>query len=105
MTPPWSDWITDSCFRIRVAPAAAVKLSQLPGETQQRLRQMLQDIAELADVAPLATGRSWSMGGTQLLQLQLGRVTVRYSISEESRTLTIEHVILLDDDQDLSETG
>ncbi len=103
MTPPWSDWITDSCFRIRVAPAAAVKLSQLPLDTQQRLRHMLQDIAELADLVPPTTGRSWTMTGTQLLQLQLGRVTVRYSISEESRTLTIEHVILLDDE--LDQTG
>ena len=97
---PWSDWITDSCFRIRVAPAAAVKLAQLPVETQQRLRHMLQDIAELADLVPPTTGHSWSLGGAQLLQLQLGRVSVRYSISEESRTLTVEHVILLDDELD-----
>lgn len=96
MTPSdWTDWLTDSFFRIRVSPASAAKLRGLPPETQLRLRQMLQDIAELADLVPPSTAASWSAAGSPpLLQLQLGRVCVRYSISEESRTLAVEHVIV-----------
>ena len=99
MSPPaWTDWLTGSFFRIRVAPAAAEKLGQLPAATQLRLRQMLQDIAELADLVPPSTGRAWTASdGSSLLQLQLGRINVRYSISEATRTLTIEHVIPPDD--------
>src|SRR5207248_1936621 len=44
----WQDWLTDSFFRIRVAPAAAQKLRALSQDLQDRLRQMLHDIAELA---------------------------------------------------------
>jgi hypothetical protein len=40
-----------------------------------------------------------------LLTLQLGRVCVRYLITEESRTLSIEHVIILDDEEPLGQTG
>src|SRR5205807_5069537 len=81
MTPPaWTDWLTGSFFRIRIAPAAAEKLGQLRAETQLRLRQMLQDIAELADLVPPSTGRAWNASdGSSLLQLQLGRINVRYS--------------------------
>jgi hypothetical protein len=100
----WSDWLTDSFFRVRAAPAAAEKLSELPPETQQRLRQMIEEITELADLTPPNTGTTWVAGGTpQLLTLQLGRVCVRYLISEDTRTLSIEHVILLEDDEDLLE--
>ena len=106
-SPPWTDWLTQSFFRIRVAPAAAEKLSQLPPETQLRLRQMLQDIAELADLVPPSSARAWiAADGASLLQLQLGRTGVRYSINEESRTLTIEHVILpSEQDDDLGNVG
>lgn len=105
MTPvPWSDWLTESFFRIRVAPSAAEKLSQVQEETQLRLRRMIEDIAELADLVPPSSGRAWRVGdGSSLLHLRLGRVDVRYSISEESRTLTIEHVII--PDQGLGQTG
>lgn len=93
--PEWNDWLTDSFFRIRVSSASAAKLRALPQDTQLRLRQMLQDIAELADLVPPGTAESWrSVGNSPLLQLQLGRVCVRYSISEESRTLAVEHVIV-----------
>jgi len=44
-------------------------------------------------------------GALPLLTLQLGRVCVRYSISDESRTLSIEHVIFLDDEEPLGQTG
>ena len=98
--PDWNDWLTDSFFRIRVSTAAAAKLRLLPPETQLRLRQMLQDIAELADLVPPTTAQSWRTAGTSpLLQLQLGRVCVRYSINEESRTLAVEHVIAPDEDE------
>jgi mRNA-degrading endonuclease RelE of RelBE toxin-antitoxin system len=95
----WTDWLTDSFFRVRASPAAAEKLDQLPPETQYRLRQMIQEITELADLTPPNTGHVWSASGTSpLLTLQLGRINVRYSISEDTRTVTIEHVVVLDDD-------
>ena len=98
----WSDWLTNSFFRVRAFPAAAEKLSQLPPETQKRLRQMLEEITELADLTPANTGTTWvAAGAPQLLTLQLGRVCVRYSISEDTRTLSIEHVIVLEEDEDL----
>jgi mRNA-degrading endonuclease RelE of RelBE toxin-antitoxin system len=103
--PPWTDWLTESVFRIHIAPVAAEKLSQLPPDTQQRLRQMLHDIAELADLVPPSTARTWRAGdGGSLLLLRLGRVGVRYSINEESRTLTIEHLIN-PGEEDLDPTG
>jgi hypothetical protein len=103
----WTDWLTNSFFRIRVAPAAARKLEKLPDDMQGRLRQMFQDITELADLTPPnGGGQSWMSGAMpDLLTLQIGRVCVRYSISEESRTLTIQHVILLDDEESLDPTG
>ena len=106
MTPPvWTDWLTDSFFRIRVAPAAAQKLQQLTTPVQERLKQMLLDIAELADLVPPSTTQSWSGNDpTSLLHLHVGRVNVRYSINEESRTLTIEHVIV-PTDEELEPTG
>jgi hypothetical protein len=107
MTPPaWTDWLTESFFRIRVAPAAAEKLSQVPLETQQRLRVMVEDISELADLVPPSTGHPWvPSDGATLLQLRLGKVDVRYSISEERRTLTIEHVNVVGAQVDLEQTG
>lgn len=106
MTPPlWADWLTESCFRIRVAPAAVEKLEQLPVSTQNRLKQMLNDIAELADLVPPSTARGWTGNeSTCLLNLHLGRVLVRYSITEDDRTLTLEHVVIPDDDA-LDQTG
>jgi hypothetical protein len=104
--PEWTDWLTNSFFRIRVSKAAAAKLSKLPLEMQERLRHMLQDITELADLTPPNVPQTWMSGATPpLLTLQMGRVCVRYSISEESRTLTIEHVIWLDDETPLPKTG
>ncbi|HYS08267.1 MAG TPA: hypothetical protein VEP66_05970 [Myxococcales bacterium] len=106
MTLMWTDWLTNSFFRIRVAPAAANKLGRLPIDLQSRLRQMFQDITDLADLTPPNAGTTFMSGSAPpLLSLQLGRVYVRYSISEESRTLTIQHVILLDDEEPLEETG
>jgi len=104
MTLPWSDWLTDSLFRIRVSSAAAEKLGLLRPETQLRLRQMLQDIAELADLVPFRTPEPWRGQISPLLQLQVGRVTVRYSINEESRTLAVEHVII-PGESELKSTG
>ncbi len=70
----------------------------MPAATQHRLQQMLQDIAELADLLPPSTARSWREQGPHLLHLRLGRFDVRYSISEDDRALTIEHVIVPEED-------
>lgn len=103
--PAWSDWLTPSCFRIRIAPAAAQKLARLPEETQARLRQTLHDIAELADLLPPSSRTSFRPGDAlSLLRLQLGRADVRYSISEESRTLAVAHVIVTEDEK-LEQSG
>lgn len=105
MPPLWADWLTESWFRIRVAPAAVEKLQQLPVSTQHRLRQILQDIAELADLVPPSTARGWIGGESScLLNLHMGRILVRYSITEEDRTLTLAHVIIPADDA-LDQTG
>ena len=103
----WSDWLTESFVRIRVSPAVAEKLGSLPDETQQRLRQMLQDIAELADLVPPSVARSWRAGenGLNLMALKLGKLDVRYCIAEDDRTLTIEHVIVPEDDQKMGHAG
>lgn len=107
MTPPveWQDWLSDGFYRIRIAKTALAKLETLPEGTQERLRQMLIDIAEVADAQPAGDpGRGLSAHGP-LLQLSLGRVSVRYSIDEPTRTLTVEHLVLLDDAEALSRTG
>jgi mRNA-degrading endonuclease RelE of RelBE toxin-antitoxin system len=101
MTPfAWTDWLTPSLYRVRVSPSAAEELRKLPPTTQQRVRVMLVEISELADVMPVETSRSW---GEKLLHLNIGRVSVRYSISEESRTISIEHVIA--PREELDQTG
>ena len=104
---PWTDWLTPSFFRIRVATDAIEKLSALPPDLQERLRHMLLDIVELADLVPPSTARSWraSEQGRPLLQLRLGKLDVRYSISEDDRSLTIEHVIIPEDDTELEKTA
>jgi hypothetical protein len=102
----WTDWLTDSFFRVRASQAAVEKLEQLAPEMQERLRQMLQEITELADLTPPNTGRVWVAGGpSPLLTLQLGRICVRYSISEDTRTVTVEHVVLMNDDPPLDRAG
>ena len=91
---PWTDWLTPSLFRVRVAPGAANELRRQPPEVQERIRAMLTEIAELADLMPPETSRAWGGDGQpHLLQLQLGRLSVRYSIDERARTLGVEHVI------------
>jgi len=98
--------LTNSFFRIRVAPAAIAKIGNLSPQTQLRLRQMLQDITELADLTPPNVSQTWMSGqAPPLLSLQLGRVCVRYTISEESRTLTVHHVIGQDDSKPYGQTG
>ena len=99
------DWIAPSFYRIRASPAAAAKLVRLPMDVQDRLRMMLEEITELASISPPRPDNSWLSGALPLFTLQLGRVCVRYSISDESRTLSIEHVIFLDDEEPLEKTG
>ena len=100
------DWIAPSFFRIRASTAAAAKLVRLQMDVQDRLRMMLEEITELASISPPRTDNSWlSDNLPPLLTLQMGRVCVRYAISDESRTLSIEHVIFLDDEEPLGQTG
>jgi hypothetical protein len=68
---------------------------------------MLLDIVELADLVPPNTARSWraSEKGRPLLQLRLGKLDVRYSISEEERSLTLEHVIVPEEVTELEKTA
>ena len=103
----WTDWLTRSFFRIHANPIAAPKLAELPVDVQIRLRRMLQDITELVDLTPNNTGRFWTTGSEvpPSLHLRVGRVQVRYSISEDTRSLTIEDVIPLDDEEPLGKTG
>jgi hypothetical protein len=90
----WTDWLTPSLFRIRVAPHAAQELCQQSEEVQELIRLMLTEIAELANVMPPETSRAWGTDGQKhLLQLRLGRLSLRYSINEHTRTLGVEHVI------------
>ena len=106
MSPPWFDFLTESCFRVRIAPAAAEKLSLLPLPMQEMLRNMVQDIAEVADRSPPSTKLSWRESDERsLLKLVVGRVAVRYSLSETSRTLAIEHVIVPDEEEGLGLTA
>jgi hypothetical protein len=90
MTLLWNDWLTESRFHIRISSASAAKLHRLPADTQLRLRRMLLDIAELADLAPITAPVA---GFSPLLHIQIGRLSVRYRISEERRELAVEQVI------------
>ena len=66
---------------------------------------MLEDIAELADLVPPSTARGWIGDESScLLNLHLGRVLVRYSITEADRTLTLRHVVIPGDEV-LDQTG
>ena len=104
MTPfPWNEWATVSTYRIRIAPAAVEKLESLPPDTQDRLRRMLQDIAELADLMPPSGSTGWAASTPPLLHLQMGRVSVRYALNEKDRVLSVEHVIVPGDE--LSDVG
>jgi hypothetical protein len=98
---PWTDWLTPSLFRVRVASLAAQELRKQPDDLQERIRVMLTEIAELADVMPPETSRAWGTDGQKraLLTLVLGRVCIRYSIDERNRTLGVEHVIVPELDQ------
>ena len=103
MTAPiWTDWLTRACYRVRVSLAAGAKLAKLSNEAQERLRQMLEEITEHANLFPSAKADE---ARPELLSLQLGRICIRYSIDSGSRTLTIEHVIFLDDEEPLGQTG
>ena len=98
MTPPleWHDWIAEAFYRIRVAPAALTKISALAEGEQSRLRHMLEDIASIADqLPPSSVGRGWTPEGRErLLRLEMGRLSLYYSIDENARTLSVEHVVV-----------
>ncbi|HTO96274.1 MAG TPA: hypothetical protein VMK66_04440 [Myxococcales bacterium] len=91
----WNDWITRSFFRVRVSMAAAEKLRKLPGEEQAKLREMLEDIAEIAGSVPAGLAQAWNTSFDRpLLQLRVGRTTVRYAIDEDTRTISVEHAVI-----------
>ena len=99
--PTWNDWITPSFFRIRVSMAAAEKLRRLPGDEQQKVKEMLEDIAEIASSTPVGLAHAWNTSFNRpLLQLRLGRTTVRYAIDEDTRTISVEHVVIPEDGVD-----
>jgi hypothetical protein len=96
--PTWNDWITPSFFRIRVSMAAAEKLRRLRGDEQQKVKEMLEDIAEIAASAPVGLAHAWNTSFNRpLLQLRLGRTTVRYAIDEDTRTISVEHAVIPED--------
>jgi mRNA-degrading endonuclease RelE of RelBE toxin-antitoxin system len=104
--PTWNDWLTQSFFRIRVSAAAAEKLRELPEPLQQKLRSMIEEIADIAALSPGVAGHTWVASFSRpLLQLRLGRVSVHYAIDQETRTLSVEHVVVPDGEQDLESTG
>ena len=106
LSPTWNDWLTQSFFRIRVSLAAAEKLRELPAPLQAKLQSMLEEIAESAALSPPATAHTWiATFSRPLLQLRLGRVSVHYAIDEDTRTLSVEHVVVPDGEQDLENTG
>jgi hypothetical protein len=90
----WTDWLTPSLFRVRVSSHAAEELRRQAEDVQENVRQILTEIAELANMMPPETSRAWGTDGRpHLLQVILGRLSVRYSINERTRTLGVEHVI------------
>jgi len=59
---------------------------------------MLEDIAEIAGSAPAGLAHSWNTSFNRpLLQLRLGRTTIRYAIDEDTRTISVEHAVTPDD--------
>ena len=91
----WNDWITRSSFRVRISMAAAEKLRRLPPDQQQKLHEMLEEISEIAASAPAGLAHAWNNAFNRpLLQLRYGRTTVRYAIDEDTRTISVEHVIV-----------
>ena len=91
----WNDWLTRSFFRVRISMAAADKLRQLRGDQQEKLKEMLEDIAEIAASAPAGLAHAWNTAFNRpQLQLRYGRITVLYAIDEDTRTISVEHVVV-----------
>jgi hypothetical protein len=70
--------------RLEVAPAAMMALLVLDEDTQQRLQQMLFEIADGSEP------QSWPRVP---LFLTLGRTTVRYSLDPAKVAIVIDHVV------------
>lgn len=105
LAPTWNDWLTDSFFRVRISLAAAEKLRQLPAPEQVRIRAMLDEIAEMSGLSQTGGGAHVSSFARPLLQLRIGRVTVRYAIDEDTRTMAVEHVIIPGDEPHFGQVG
>ena len=80
----WSWARSPGGVRLEVAPSAMMSLLVLGNEIQQRLQQMLFDIAD-ASLPP-----SWP---PVPLFLTLGRTTVRYSLDAQKEAIVIHHVV------------
>lgn len=94
MTPPiWQDWTTGSRFHIAIATQAREKLSRLPAGDQARLRAVLHELAELAELIPISNGGLWRNGTRTLLQTRVGYTTIRYTVSDSERTISVEDVL------------
>ena len=94
----WNDWVTKSLFRVRISLGAAETLRRLPETDQQKLKEMLEDVAELAASAPAGLAHAWKTSFNRpLLQLRAGRVMVRYAIDEDTRTISVEHALIAED--------
>ncbi len=97
-TTAWNDWLTESMYRVRISLRAAERLRSLSSATQQKLRDMIEDIAELAALSTESTRRAWNVSFSRpLLELRVDNVSLRYRIDEDARTLAIEHVVVLDE--------
>ena len=80
--------------------AAAEKLRRLPDDDQRKLKEMLEDIAEIAASTPVGLAHAWNTSFNRpLLQLRQGRITLRYAIDEDTRTISVEHVVIPDDER------
>ena len=71
--PSWNDWITPSFFRVRVSMTAAEKLRRLPDDDQRKLKEMLEEISEIASSAPVGLAHAWTTSFNRpLLHLRFG---------------------------------
>ena len=80
-------------YRIEIAPAALSVLRRMPPDAQERLRQMLLDVASLAEGMALQH-EDWRgpNDSNQLLHLMMGQSSIRYSLDDAGRTLTVQHI-------------
>jgi hypothetical protein len=78
-----------------VCSVAAADALLARADEQQKLKEMLEEIAEIAASTPVGLAHAWNTSFNRpLLQLRLGRITLRYAIDEDTRTISVEHVLV-----------